>query len=471
MTKHCSLVFGMVFGVMLVFLPSAHATNHLRGWGEKIENLAQDSQIWLEKRFLNTQNLDGVGFDYSTLSGCLRDASCSDPDEQSFPRLVEYALSTSPEITKAQSEHSANQFHVESARWAFWPTPRFSVSRRPEDDRYFANVGIEQPLWTGGRLTSNLDHSRAQAIASHSQIALSQMNLALNMVELYGTWFNADRRRHSWQQTLKVMDDIMQRVKRLNDAGSLSDTALIQAQSKYDISRAEMFSAEAEVESAVAGLSQMIGVTLQPSLMKQGLVAIPDIVDLEIPKSREDLLETMAAHSPQIVRARTEVAIAEAQARIQKSEVMPEVFLVLERDQVPGAKSDNRAYVGVRSSFGAGLSYGSAGSAAQSVIKAAREGLRAAERQVLQQVSSAGELYRASDRRAESLEKAIHSLKHYYESINRQFAATGKSTYEVMNAVYDYGLHQGFLADAESRMFKNGWKYQLLLNGFSALEQ
>ena len=297
------------------------------------------------------------------------------------------------------------------------------------------------------------------------------MNLALNIVALYGTWLNADRRRHAWQQVLEVMDEIMARVERLNDAGSLSHTAMIQAQSKYDIARAEMFSSQAEVESAIASLSQMVGVRLQPELMKQALVEIPDLVDLDIPRTREDLLETLARHSPQIIRARTEVAIATAQGRVQQSQIMPEVFLTLERDQVPGGESDNRAYVGVRSALGAGLSYTSSKNAAEATIKAAQNGLQAAERQVLQELSSAGELYRASQRRAESLEKAIDSLQHYYESVNRQFAATGKSTYEVMNAVYDYGLHRGFLADVEARMFKNGWKYQLLLNGFSALEQ
>lgn len=456
----------MVFAVA----SGAFATEH-QSLMEKIEGLAQDGQIWFEERFLDTQNLEGVGFNYDSLTGCLRDASCSNPEEQSFTRLMAYALSTSPEITRAQAEYSANQSLVDSARWAFWPTPKVSLSRRAVDDRYYTNFGIEQPLWTGGRLTANLDQSRAQAVASHSQIALSQMNLAMNIIGLYTTWYNADRRRQSWHDTIKVMDGIMKRVRRLNDAGSLSDTAVIQAQSKYDIARAEMFSAEAEVESAIASLSQMVGVTLQPHLMKQSLVVIPDIDQGDVPTERKELLTALANHSPQIIRARTEVALATAQVRMKESEIMPEVYLTLERDQVYGAESDNRAYIGVRSNFGAGLSYGSGRSAAISMVRAAREGLYAAERLVLQQLSSAGELYRASSRRADSLSDAIVSLQHYYESINRQFAATGKSTYEVMNAVYDYGLHESFLADAEARMFQNGWNYQLLLNGFSVLEQ
>ena len=70
--------------------------------------------------------------------------------------LLSLLLSNHPSIKMSQEMIKGAQERVDSAFWGFFPTPSVDVSAK-DSDSYTTVARLDQPVWTGGKLTSNYD--------------------------------------------------------------------------------------------------------------------------------------------------------------------------------------------------------------------------------------------------------------------------------------------------------------------------
>ena len=436
---------------------------------EPTVNFINTTNNFIQQNLIDSADLDGIGIDYSEFNSCLADFSCTAPTAQSLRSILRYALTTAPQVAAERARLAATQSTVEGAEWSFWPTPSFELERRQFDNNYQLSVVLQQPLHSGGRLTANLDRVRTEALIQHSQLAVTQLDLALSIVSQYGTWLNAYTSRAQWQEILQVLNTLLDRVDRIRAAGSMSDTEANQAYAIRDNVEAEMLLAEANAESALASLSQMIDTRLNAELMHQNKLMIMEVPsDIDI--NSKDFLDSVRQVSPSFARAQAEVAAAEAAIKNTQAEIWPQVFLRAEHIRVFGDEDDNRIFIGVNGSTGAGLSLSSNVDAASQGLLAAKTQLLSVERQLRQQLASAQSRYRGNVKREQSLIKLLRSSEKYFDSVNRLFSGSGTSSIDVLEAAQALGEIQTQLTEARTTMFIEGWNFRLLSDGFHALD-
>lgn len=86
---------------------------------------------------------------------------------QDLSILINHAKTNNPVIGAQQQLTKSAEQGVEAAKWQYWPTPVFSIQKAQAgktdttyqgDDTVF-NIGLQQPLWTGGKLDAGLAKS------------------------------------------------------------------------------------------------------------------------------------------------------------------------------------------------------------------------------------------------------------------------------------------------------------------------
>lgn len=122
------------------------------------------------------------------LQGCMACApwwGLAQAQAQTLEALIQDALATHPSTQSQRAQLASAMAGLESARRQFYPTPSVSLENAAtrstdalyQSDQRVTTLRLEQPLYTGGRLSAGTD--KAQASLKQSQAALEAMHLQL----------------------------------------------------------------------------------------------------------------------------------------------------------------------------------------------------------------------------------------------------------------------------------------------------
>lgn len=104
--------------------------------------------------------------------------------------LISQAIETHPLVGSARAEQQATTEGINAAKLNLLPTPSISTSYGNNDD-IVSEVGIRQPLWTGGRLTANVNQAIFDDKAATENIYAQQNQVAKTTIEAWQTYINA----------------------------------------------------------------------------------------------------------------------------------------------------------------------------------------------------------------------------------------------------------------------------------------
>lgn len=392
------------------------------------------------------------------------------------PDLIRSALAHHPSLRSQEGRRDAAQAGVRGARWQFFPTPSIAVQSPswPSDDagtgdEFSANIGLQQPLWTGGRLTGNLTRAEAQAAAAAAEMDETKLALAQRVVQVWTDALVAQRKLEAYEESRKMHERLLGLVKRRHGEGAsaLADVAL--ADARLDSLRAELQATAAQLVTAIERLRLLVGRDPSPYLAQNALQA-------PVPAREHALGALLAAArlaSPALEKAGATVAVAEADIKLARAALAPEVFVRAEhqfgsQNRLQSA-SDSRVFVGVNKSFGAGLSSFSGIDAATAHHRAALDDVETQQLALDEQIRADYALASSAEMRLAGLESARRSVRDVLDSYERQFLAGRKQWLDLMNAAREQAQNDVQLADALGARQIANWRLALLSRGVEAL--
>lgn len=401
----------------------------------------------------------------------------STPGPGSLEALLQSALEEHPLVDAGRAEIRSAEQGIKSARWQFFPTPGVEYQRAYADDAdrnfqgddYTAVFSLEQPLWSGGRISGGLASARAALGISQASLQENQRELALRVVQAYGEWLTASLQKDTLETSEQRHLKLFERVRRRMEGGVSTGSDLQLASGRLQSVKADRAAIEARERSAIAVLSELSGRSLTVSELANARRNLPqELVLLEA-----NLVNSALSHSPSIERADAEVEAARAEIKTRRAQTRPDVFLRFERQfnnlQFANQGPESRVLVGVRSQLGAGLSSYSGIAEAQETVSAALAFRRSAELSIREQVRSDLALLNSFEIRLPALQEATRTAIEVYESYQRQFLTGRKSWLDVMNSARDLQQARLQLADVTAGHLTLSWRLYVLANPLQAI--
>ena len=341
------------------------------------------------------------------------------------------ALRHAPEIEAARADTDAADARIRAARGQGLPSATLSGTigyGRLDPQGYFglpganvtprgAQLTVEQPLFTGGRISAGIAQAKAGSEAARAGEDLTRSQIVVATAQAYGDALTTHRMVTLYEQMVAQMEEIQRQAQLRFKAGESPNTDVAQAAARLAEAQAGLEQARGLAVSADARFMNLTGLGSQDL---QPLPASPPT-----PGTIEEALDDARAKNPGLVQAEAALEAARAAARGARAERLPTVGAFVEgstvRDQFfPDYRADG-VTVGLRGSwqFFAGGRISAKIAESDSAVRAADARVRAARAAVDEQtisafqgVRSAALVEAAAARQALAAAQARDSVRH-----------------------------------------------------------
>ncbi len=396
---------------------------------------------------------------------------------EGLSKLIDEVTASHPQVRVQRSGSQSAQADVDTAKWQYFPTLSLSVEQveaesddlNYQGDDRVATLRLQQPLFTGGRLTKGYDKAQAVHRSKVAAVEEARQGLALQAVQSYGDWLTAHLKgnasKESLQEHQRLYDQIAQRVKK----GKSAENNQVLASSRLQQARAEMSIAKIQSSSALARLSQLLGRNIDERELV-GDLSNP----LPVQETADTLIEQAKARSPELVRLEAAQQAQQAEIGVNESSLWPELYLRLELQDGDFSNrnvgTDGRVFLGLKTNFGAGLSALSRVSGARARYVATQAEVEASHRNLMEQIITDSSGYEGLKELSSALQISLTDAKEVHASYIRQYKSGGLKTWlDVMNAAREVARTEMQLADAQGSMLTSSWRLAILTRGLGDL--
>jgi adhesin transport system outer membrane protein len=396
-----------------------------------------------ESAILDTENRADFGLSKITLEQVLR-----------------IAAETHPSIAQRLSEQGASDYSVASARWQRWPGVSMSSSRGPLGST-LTELQLEQPLWTGGRITANINAAEARAeVARHSVLEVRK-TIIERAINAYAEAMRLQSRIMIADAAIEDFEALTAMIDRRVENGISPKADSINVRARLQQANSERLQLQLQRRNTRTELELLIGQRFSELTVPQSL--LPATISLE------DAVHIALQNAPELARLNAEERVAEETIAATKSSLSPSLSLRYQRIFGGGTfYTPDQLFLGVTYQPGSGLSSLSAISEAEARRTGTAYAREAIRIELMNRVSSLWQQADSSRRELIVLGELVASTKEVYASCLRQFPVGRRTWLEVLLARRDATQAQYALSDTQWMGFAAGLKLQLVTGELAA---
>lgn len=377
--------------------------------------------------------------------------------------LVAQAVQMHPLVGSARASQQATTEGINAAKLNFLPTPSVSSGYDREDD-FVSQVTIRQPLWTGGKLTADVNQAIFDDKAAVEYVYEQQNLVAKTTIDAWQSYIQAVTKQGVHIDNLKELGDFEAMMQRRVGQGvsarielDLITNRILQEQTAYQ-------SAVEQQRIAAARLEQIIG---QP-LSQLSSTSVPNIKVMVSEAKRQSVdFEKMAFnqagfYNPTVVKEHFQIESAKQGVEAQQAARYPTVYAQYEHAYYhEDNENEGKFSLGLSYAPGAGFSNFALARASQAKVSSLIQTQEAARRNVIEELQVQYQQYVSAKDRETSLVAAVAGAQIVVSSYRRQFIAGRKSWLEVLNAVREHNDYQVQLVQTRAEMLGTFYRLQV----------
>lgn len=188
-----------------------------------------------------------------------------------------------------------------------------------EVNRYHSEVSVEQPIFTGFRISNQIRAARHQAEAATFQARQEEADVAFQIREAYWRLYQATAIRDAMDVALANVEGYVREISSRVAAGTALRGDLLSVQTRRSEVRLEQIEADNAARVAELELNRLIGAPLGAEVLPQ------DEPQADSFPSLESLTEQVVAEHPQMNALEEQVEALDAQVRATQGAWLPDV--------------------------------------------------------------------------------------------------------------------------------------------------
>jgi adhesin transport system outer membrane protein len=355
--------------------------------------------------------------------------------------VLREAVTQHPDMRARLGDQQAAIDRLDAARWGRFPGMSAEADTRSSVP--LALIRLEQPVWNGGRINSQINVSQAELSVASATLSETQLDLLERSAGVFFDILRLESRLKTASaneaEHLRLVEIIRRRV-----AAEVSpSTDETQAAARWHQAITERIQVIRQIATARLLLAQLTGKSAS------GLLA-PAGINMDR-WSETTLLEAAMRAAPERQRLMAQATAADAQIGLVKSQVMPSVVVGYQSrlGALPAGEDRGRTYIAIQVQTGGGLSSFATVRAAVSKKIAANEAVEAHDRRLAQSVSASWAESIALTEQVEPMRNLLLGSQEIVASYLRQFQVGRKNWLDVLNAQREKTQAQYSFSDIE----------------------
>ena len=375
-------------------------------------------------------------------------------------QVLRIAAETHPSIAQRLSEQGASDYSVAGARWQRWPGVSMSSSRGPLGST-LTELQLEQPLWTGGRITANINAAEARAEAARHSVLEVRKTIIERAINAYAEAMRLQSRITIANSAIEDFEALTAMIDRRVDNGISPKADAVNVRARLQQANSERLQLQLQRRNTRTELELLIGQRFSELTVPQAL--LPSAISLE------DAVHIALENAPELARLNAEERVAEETIAATRSSLSPTLSLRYQR--IFGGSTlyaTDQLFLGVTYQPGSGLSSLSAISEAEARRTGTTYAREATRLELMNRVRNLWQQADSSRRELRVLGDLVASTQEVYASCLRQFPVGRRTWLEVLLARRDATQAQYALSDTQWMGFAAELKLQLVTGQLAA---
>ena len=375
-------------------------------------------------------------------------------------KVLRIAAETHPSIAQRLSEQGASDYSVAGARWQRWPGVSMSSSRGPLGST-LTELQLEQPLWTGGRITANINAAEARADAARQSVLEARKIIIERAINAYAEAMRLQSRIAIADAAIEDFEALTGMIDRRVENGISPKADAVNVRARLQQANSERLQLQLQRRNTRTELELLIGQRFSDLAVPQALLAAAI--------SLEDAVHIALENAPELARLNAEERVAEETIAATRSSLSPSLSLRYQRIFGGGTLyATDQLFLGVTYQPGSGLSSLSAISEAEARRTGTAYTREAVRLELMNRVRNLWQQAESSRRELKVLGDLVASTQEVYASCLRQFPVGRRTWLELLLARRDATQAQYALSDTQWTGFAAELKLQLVTGELAA---
>jgi adhesin transport system outer membrane protein len=384
---------------------------------------------------------------------------------------LEEALATAamrhPMVASKRQESVASGQSLNTARWQQFPTLSVSTSSQ-QGSGAGTTLRLEQPLWTGGKITADIEASEAKLVGAELAVFEVLQTALVDVAKNFIDTVRFGERVAASEENVAEHERLLGLIERRAENQVSPMNEVVSARARLQQARSELLQLRNSLENARSALSIALGES-------GSKLRTPDTTVPRWLSTQDEVIARALAYAPKLRRMAAEKRQLEAEMRARKSTISPQISIrrdeYFNKANALNGGRDSLTYVALNFQTGAGLSYQSAVAEAMSKIKAAEFSQESLERDIRDAMRADWNEWQSSFEGGAIFEQLVSSSQDVYDSFLRQFSAGRKSWLDVLNARKEATQARHSLSDTRWAGYLAGLRIEIASGSLPMLQQ
>lgn len=356
-------------------------------------------------------------------------------------QILSLAVEQHPDINAKRNELRSAEARLNSASWQRFPSVsvQTTASSAGTGSSTVNTLRIDQPLWTGGRITADIEASEFRMQVASATLAETEQQILLRAGAAFTELIRMNLRIDAADQNIQEHQRLLELIQRRSASQINPESDVVLARARLQQAKSEIIQFRNMANNAKADLEQIIG-------RKVDQFSVPVYTSLTV-STLENSLQELLQNSPTLKRLQAEIKAAESDIVARKSVYWPTLSARIENVH-GGVGPSTVNYLALNFQPGAGLSAQSAIQEAMARKDASENTLQSSRKDLSDKVRADWNQRQTTLADAVVIDELVEATESMYESFLRQFPVGRKSWMELLNARKEATQAKYALADA-----------------------
>ncbi len=198
-------------------------------------------------------------------------------------------------------------------------------------DNYNLKLSLQQPLFTGFKLSSTYDAAKLSASAAEQDYTVQEQDLFLNIKNAYWELFKAIRIKKVLDEDIQTVKAHLEDVQNFFKQGLATQNDVLKVQVQLSQVQLQQIDAANGVKLAMLNLNNLLGLPLSTDIQLADTVSVGDFNDT-MNKSVDDLVSEAMKKRPELKAMSLRVSASDKNVIAAQGDWYPQVFVAGEYD-------------------------------------------------------------------------------------------------------------------------------------------